>query len=902
MSVDRLFRVIVMRCRSLVRRRAVERDLDDELAYHIDRQIAHHIGRGVSADEARRLALRAMGGVELRKEQVRDVRGTRWLEEVAQDVRGGLRLLRRSPGFSAVVVLTLALGIGANAAVFSMVDAVLLHPLAVYRPEELVAISQALTDRIPNGGVSYPLYRDVAERSRSLSGIAAFQQMQTVVKSARMNEQVETGLASGTYFSLLGLTAQAGRLLTPADDDAPGAHAVVVLSDALWTRVFNRDTSVIGSVIRIGGTPFTVIGVAPRGFHGTVLSSAPQLWVPATMLADIGVGGYFAPERRALLFSRYQDHFWHLIGRVRPHRLAAVAVELNTVLRDEERAHPVPKPSALGYAGRDIDSNAMRVTPLVQATTLGDRESLIRFLDLLMAVVGLTLLIACLNVANLLVVRAGERTGELSLRAALGASRGRIARQLLMESVVLAVAGGIAGAVLDRTAVGALSAFVLPGDIALANIALTPNVRVLAFTALLGLVTAAVFGLLPSVRASRADLIGRLRTPATAGRGIRAWLIGAQVGLSLTLLVGAALFVQTMRAALTADIGFDPRPLAAITVNPSLAADDPANARGYDGRVLDAAAAIPGVTGAALSTHLPLGQLDDVRPFVAEPNVPNESEVTAGFNAVSDGYFDVLGDPLIDGRPFGATDDAQAPPVAIVNETAAHLFAPNGRPLGRVIVHANMMRFTIVGVVRDTKYESVRDEHVPMVFVPIAQQGGGDVNVIVRSANPKAALAALGRVLRSLPPNPPQRDARLVADQVGAMLMPQRFGTTLLGLFSLVALAISAVGIYGGVSYAVNRQRREIGIRIALGARVADVVHLVATRVAMVVACGIVAGLAGAALTSRALDRFLYGVTPLDPAAFLAATLVMSAAAAVAFAIPLARAIRIDPTKAIRTD
>jgi predicted permease len=447
-----------------------------------------------------------------------------------------------------------------------------------------------------------------------------------------------------------------------------------------------------------------------------------------------------------------------------------------------------------------------------------------------------------------------------------------------------------------------LSAFVLPGDIALANITLTPNVRVLAFTALLGLVTAALFGVMPSLRASRADLIERLRMPATAGRGIRAWLVGAQVGLSLTLLVGAALFVETMRAALTADIGFDPRPLAAITVNPSLAAGDPANARGYYGRVLDAAAGIPGVTGAALSTHLPLGPLDDVRPFAAEPSLPNASEVNAGFNAVSDGYFHVLGDPLIDGRPFGATDDERAPPVAIVNETAAQLFAPNGRPLGREIVHANMLRYTIVGVVRDTKYASVRDQHVPMVFVPIAQDGGGDVNVIVRSADPKAALGALGRVLRSLPPHPPQREARLVADQIGAMLMPQRFGATLLGVFSLIALAISAVGIYGGVSYAVNRQRREIGIRIALGARAADVAHLVATRVAMVVACGIVAGLAGAALTSRALDRFLYGVTPLDPAAFLAATLVMSVAAAVAFAIPLVRAIRIDPTKAIRND
>jgi predicted permease len=465
--------------------------------------------------------------------------------------------------------------------------------------------------------------------------------------------------------------------------------------------------------------------------------------------------------------------------------------------------------------------------------------------------------------------------------------------------VLLAVAGAGVGAAVDVGIIRLLSRFTLPGNIPLASVNLSPSPRVLGFTAALAVVTALLFGLLPALRASRPDLTSVLRAHGAIGRrSSRAWLLGLQVAMSLVLLVGAGLFVRSMRAGLSADIGFDPTPLAEVTVDARLMGYNTTDALAYYTEAARRAAELPGVTGVALASHVPLAPLGGGLPFVA-----GAVEGTAPPITVSPSYFDVLHIPMVDGRTFTALPDSTMPNEAVLNQSAARMLFPDGQAVGREIVHANSFRFTVVGVVHDTKYASMRDEHVAVIYLSFPQSfasWGNRPTVVVRSTNPSAALAGLRRVLSSLPPNPPLQNARLVTDQLDLVLMPQRFGATLLGLFSLVALAISAVGIYGVVAHSVNRRRPEIGIRLALGAPGVDVLRAVLEGTGVMIGAGMVVGLAAAAIGTRALSGFLYGITPLDWAAFASATGVMIMAAVIACVVPARRALRVDPLTTLR--
>jgi len=908
MGIDRYWHVIRLRLRALFRRRAVERDLDDEMQYHMESEIAFRVARGESPDAARVNALRDFGGVEFHKDSVRDVRGTRLVDSLARDIRFAARSLRRAPAFTIVVVLTLALGIGANSAVFSLIDAVLLHPLPVARPNELVAITETITDQRPLQPLTYPDYRAFAERARSFSGIAAFTTQDVVVAtSTGESEQMQAGAVSGNYFAVLGLHAQVGRLLTPNDDDTPGAHPVVVLSDAIWARMFNRSASAVGSTMRIGNNPYTIIGVAPRAFRGTLLTESPRLWVPATMLADLGLAGFLSASNRSRLFGLRHFHFWGAVGRLRDAHLPKnAAAELNAILAQENAKLPATSAARIGYAGRDV-RDPIRLMSVNDAAASSDRETLVRFVWILVTVVILTLLIACFNVANLFLVRAGQRSLELSLRSSLGASRARIAQQLGVESVLLGVAGAIAGVLVSRAGVSLLASFTLPGRIKLADIPFDVNTRVLAATMALGLLTALIFGLWPAVQASRISLIGALRdTQARSGFDTRALLLGGQVALSIVLLVAAGLFVRTVQAALQADLGFDPSPLAAVRVNPALGGYKGAQVRSYYTLATERALQIPGVTGVALATHVPLARVGSL-PFVAgekaaRSDASTDDQVTAGWVYISPNYFDVLHVPILEGRSFTADDTARALSTAIINQAAARALFPDGHAVGREMVHAGSMRFTIVGVVRDTKYAAVQDRHVPMIFTPITPDFSDAVLFIVRSTKPQAALQQLRRVVAAVSPHPPVLEPRLVVDQIDAVVEPQRFGATLVGTYSLLALLIAAIGIYGLVAYVVSKQQREIGIRIALGARPAQVVELVTSRIALSVGGGAVLGLIGAAVASRAMQGFLYGVTRTDGVTYAAAAAAMVVAALAACVIPARRAVKMDPARAMRLE
>ncbi|MGH7618898.1 MAG: ADOP family duplicated permease [Gemmatimonadaceae bacterium] len=908
MDFHRSLYVVRQGIRDLFRRQRIERELNDEIGYHLERETALRIEGGESPEAARSAALRDFGGVEFHKDYARDARRTQWADSLVRDVRFAVRSLSRAPSFTIVVIATLALGIGANSAVFSIVDAVLLHPLGVDRPAELVAITEAITDRLPREPLSYPTYRAMADRARSFIGVAAFATQDAVIDAGKGEpEQLSTTAASGSYFSVLGLHAQVGRLLGPGDDDTPGAHPVVVLSDGFWTRVYNRNSAVVGSTMKIGNSPYTIIGVAPRGFRGTLLTESPQLWVPATMLADLGLGGFLSASHRSNLFTLRNFHYWRLVGRLRDGRaVAAATAELNGIFAQEKALRPTKSPSSMGFAGREVD-DPIRLMSLNDAAAWSDRATLVRFLWILTTVVVLTLLIASFNVANLFLVRGGERGLELSLRASLGASRGRIVQQLGVESMLLGLAGAAAGVLISRAGVRLLASFTLPGGIRLAEIPFALNGRVLGGTIALGVITALIFGLGPAIQASRASLISALRkTQPSSGLGTRALLLGGEVALSIMLLVGAGLFVRTMQAGLRSDLGFNPALLAAVRVNPALGGYKGSELSSYYRTVTERASRIPGVTGVALSTHVPLASINPL-PFVAgekaaAPSLGTDDQTSAGWVFISPNYFDVLQVPVIDGRAFTPDDTARAFSTAIINQSMAKALFPDGHPLGRVMVHAGSMRFTIVGVVRDTKYVSVQDQHVPMIFTPMTPDFSDDVQFIVRSERPSASLAELRRIVSTTSPRPPVRDARLVADQIGAALEPQRFGATLLGAYSLLGLLIASVGVYGLVAYIVAQQRREIGIRIALGAQAGQIVELVTFRIAAAIAVGVVIGLVAAAVASRALAGFLYGVDPTDVPTFMGAAVALIVSALAACVLPARRALRMDPALAMRLE
>ena len=907
MSLRRLWHVIPLRLRSIARRGALDEQLDEEIHYHIERETAYRVSRGESPAEARAHALRDFGGVERYRDESRDARGVAWFDALARDVRFALRGLARAKAFMLVAVLTLALGIGANTAVYSLIDAVLLHPLNVARADRLVAISQELNPQNPHVPLSYPHYRGMAERTRTLDGIAAFSTFETVVATASTPEQLETGVVSGNYFEVLGVRPQVGRMLSSADDGAPGTHPVVVISDALWTRAFNRGSSAIGSSLRIGGTVYTIVGVAPRGFRGTVLTEAPQLWVPAGMLADLGLTGFLSSANRQKLLTLPHFLAWSLVGRLHEGAtLTSATTELNTIYAQERAAEPKFSASMLGFTGTSVE-NRIRLVPINDDATWGDRDNLVRFMWILWAVVVITLMIACFNLANLLLVRNAERSMELGLRSSLGASRARIVQQLAVESLILGLGGAASGLLVSRVAIRLLASYTLPGSVRLQDLALGVNGRVLAVTIALGVVTSLIFGVAPVVQASRTDLIARLRGVKPSGRSrMRAIVLGAEVALSIVLLIGAGLFVRTMQNGLRTDLGFNPAPLVALRVNPALSGDAGAMLAEFYQTARERAAAIPGVTGVAMTTHVPLERINQL-PFTAADRSDGRgnattASVSAGWTYVSPEYFDVIGVPVLEGRAFTAEDSSRQNSAVILNQAAAHALFPDGHPLGRVIDHAGMYRLTVVGVVRDTKYTSVRDSHVPMVFTPMGPAFEDAVELVVRANRPAVVLGELRRTLQAIPPHPPLQNVRLVADQVSAALEPQRFGATLLGAYSLLALVIASIGMYGLVAFVVGTQHREIGIRLALGAESGRIVSLVTSRVAIAVVGGVAVGFVVGVFSSQALARFLYDVAPTDPATFAMAGLAMIVAALTACAVPVRRALNIDPVRAIRTE
>jgi len=814
------------------------------------------------------------------------------MDTLILDIRYAMRSLAKSPGLVLAIVLSLALGIGANATIFSLVNAVALRPIPSERPEELVSVFTSQSDGARWGTSSYPDYVDFRDRSRSFQGLATYAVTPFSLAAGDGKGRRYLGaLASGNFFTTLGIHALHGRVLQPADDGAPGAHPVVVLSHSMWERRFHSDPALIGSAVQLNGHEFTVVGVLPESFRGISMGVTPDLWVPFSMAAVAN------PNSDMLTARGNRSNL--VIGRLAPGtRVAGAQAELDVVIRQLGIEYPQ------GDSGRFVT-----VLPEAEARVFpGLRGPIMGFMALLLIVVALVLLVACTNVAGLMLARATARRREIGIRLALGASRARLITQLVTESVMLALAGGAVGMLLALWGTDLLLAFQppLPFDIALD---LRPDGRVLVFTFLVSVLTGIVFGLVPALESVRSDVMPALRDESSGARRsrLRNGLVISQIALSTLLLAGAGLFVRGLQNAYTLDPGFDPKGVFVMSFDLELEGYDRARGAVFQRELVQRMAALPGVQSVALAEHLPLGLGRQRGGVVIEGYTPPEGqspEIDCG--TVSAGYFATMRMPIVRGREFTALDRDGSPGVAIVNETFARRFWPGADPIGKRITR-NMQGgegwLEVVGVARDAKYNSLNEEPTPYYYEPLGQVYSDDVTILARTpGDPRAAIERMQSVVAGLDPRLPVYDLQTLENHMGVSLVPVRLVSTLLGAFGVLALILAGVGLSGVVAFTATQRTREIGIRMALGAVARDVLVLVVGHGMRLAAAGLTLGLLLALAVTHLVRGLLYGVSPADPLTFAVIAAVLVTVTFVATWLPARRASRVDPVIALRHD
>ena len=820
------------------------------------------------------------------KQQMKGVPVIRLLATgIGRDAAYAIRLLWRSPGFAAAAVLTLALGIGANAAIFSLADATLLRPVQVARPSELHVIKFSS---------SYPDYLAYTARGDTFAGVAATSGIRANAVIDGQADLVEGRFVSGNYFDVLGITPAAGRLLQPADDVRNGPIGVV-LEYGWWQTRFGGRPDIVGRGFRVNGTPVSILGVAREGFRGTTLAEAPRFFLPVTAAPRVQTGFFARPEMLDTRNMAWLTVILRLKDGVTPPAAAAV---LDGVYR---QFHPVKDPAR---------AEKVEITPL-RTRALGDAASgdVTTFVALLGGVVSLTLLIGCANLANLLLSRAAARRREIGVRLAIGAGRIRIARQLLIESLVLAFAGAAAGLLVASVSLQLLGAFQLPGGIEIAPLGLGVDRAALAFTAVAATLTGVIFGTLPAWRAARTDLLSSLRdeSRATSARsGLRSALVATQVALSLVLLTGTGLFLRSLVNSLHVPLGFRVDHVATASVNLGAARYDAPRAKAFYDSALERVRVLPGVTAVSWTTMVPTTGARVFTSAVEGYQPAPDEEVEFYSHAVGPDYFAAAGTRLTGGRAFTPADSASAPLVGIVNEAAARKFWTGRDPLqGRIRTREGMVQ--IVGVAEDAKVDELDEQPMPYVYVPFAQEHAGGptdpAHLLVRtSGNEEALLGPIAMQLRGIDADAPVYGVSTFAWRVRRLAMPQRMGMTLFAVFSALALTLAAIGIYGVASYVAALRTRELGIRIALGADRARIRTLVLRQGSWPVAIGVGAGLVGAALASRAASAFLRGVPPHDPLTYGVVAVVLTVVALAATWIPARRAAQLDPIRALRNE
>ena len=819
---------------------------------------------------------------------------------IGQDVRYALRTMRKSPGFVAVAVITLALGIGANTAIFTVVNAVFFNPIPVHDAEHLLSLFT--TDQRNRGGfnnflpVSHPNGEDIQLRAQSFSGVA-LEIFGTVSMTINGHpDAFNANLVSGNYFDVLGVQAALGRTFRPDEDREAGAGPVIVLNHGFWERKFAANPNVIGQNVLLNGQGFTIIGVAPRGFQGTAVLGGPDMWVPMSMHDQVlsGLNKEWFNDRRFLNSSA--------VARLKPGVTEAQArAELQALGSDLDREFPVPN------TGRNFT-----VIPLLQSAINPNLRGLFtRAGMLMMTVVGLVLLIACANIANLLLARAAGRKREISIRLAVGASRSRIVAQLLTEATVLAVAGGALGiglAVLGRNLLWQFR----PPFLQQSYLSLALDGRVLLFTLCIALGTGLIFGLAPALQATRPNLVLELKERAGGevftGRrfALRHAFIVAQVALCLVALVGAGLFLLSLRNAQETDPGFNTHNLAMLSFDLGSLNYDPPRVKEFQRRVLETVQNMPGVQAATLASNVPLfggGFSRSVFPEGQESS-SNRNGVLVIVDDVAPGYLQTMGIALMRGRDFDTAVREDSPKVAIINQAAAHRFWPDQDPVGKRFKFYGESDFVqVIGVAHDAKYVTLGEDPSPYIYLPVIQNPSPAITLFFRTgSDPNNLLGAVRKQVQVLDPNLPLTNVWPIGEVIHQALWAARFSAGLLSIFALVAVLLCAVGIYGVVGYTVGLRVREIGIRLALGAQPRDVALMILRQSAAPLGVGLGIGLVSAFVLAHFISNLLYGISATTPMAFLVTAVLLALVGLLASYVPARRAAGVDPLLAVRNE
>jgi putative ABC transport system permease protein len=884
----RQLNVLSARMRALFRREAVIGDMDEEMRCHLEMEAEANVGRGMPPEEARRAALRTFGNFDSIRERAYEVRGGGLLETFLQDVRYAARMLVKRPVFTVMATLTLALGVGANTAIFSVVEAVLLRPLPYAHADRVVVVWENNRERTQSHNVLNPAnFLDWQEQAKSFDQMAGFIDQRYSLTGAGDPEEMPAQLATENLFSLLGAEAALGRTFSP--QDAQSEQDVAVLSDGLWRRRFGGSPGVIGRVISLNGKNVTIIGVMPPGFkwfiqENSLTGKPAELWRLLTFSEDM--------RRRR---GRYMSAAARLAPGV---SLSQAQAEMDTIASRLERQY--------------VDFNTgwgATVVPLREQLAGEIKPALL----MLLGAVGFVLLIACVNVANLLLARAAERHKEIAIRSSIGAGRRRIIRQLLTESLLLALLGGLLGLLLSRWCVEALVALSPANLIDAGQVGI--SLPVLAFTLALSVLTGAIFGLVPALEAARIDLNKSLKESSrgnvgsSRGRRLRDALIVAEVGLALVLLAGAGLMARSFLRLQAVDPGFDAANLLTLRVSLPAAKypEDPAIVAFFR----EAAArleALPGVRSVSAVSALPFADLGAATSFLIEGRpdpAPGEEPVT-DVRVVDERYFGTMNIPVIAGRTFTEREAVEDGKVAVVNEAMVRQYFAGENPVGkRIFVHMKDDPYPteIIGVVGDARYKTLDGEQRPMVYWTPAQLTYSSMTFILRTAvEPESLGSDARREILAIDKDQPVSDIRTMESWLAESISRTRFGTLLLGGFAGLALILAAIGIYGVMSHSVTQRQNEIGVRMALGAQARDVLGLVIKQGLALVLVGVVLGLLGALALTRVLSSLLYGVSATDPMTFMAIALLLLAVSWIACYIPARRAARVDPLIAMRYD
>lgn len=883
-----LLRKVAGGIRSLFRKELVGRELDEELTSFLEMAVAEKMKHGMSRKDALRAVRLERGGLEATKEAVRTAGWESFVETCWQDACFAVRMLRKSPGFTVVAILTLALGIGANTAIFSVVNAVLLRPLPYANPGQLVLVPEAKPDAgISGRGMAYPTFGELRDHNRVFSAVAGLSGHSLVLTGSGEPAEVSTVVVTSDFFSVLAADPLLGRVFN-AEDSQRGAAPVVVLSENLWRSRFGADAGIIGRFITLDMRPYAVIGVMPASFHTPFLNQINQVWIPLAQ----------DPLFSVWMTKPPQEHWMAVIARVRPDiSFDQVKAELGTISSRLAKEFSAEK----GWQ--------IQIEPLQQTITGDVKLPLL----LLLAAVALVLLIACANIANLLLSRATSRSKEIAIRIALGAGKGRLTRQLLTECAILGLLGGAIGTLVAYWAVASLVPL-LPSGLPKFH-AIRMDGGVLLFALVLSVATSLVFGLAPVLSAAESDPHKELSEGARAGesagpRRARALLAVVEIALAMVLLTGAGLLMRSFAQLSSVNPGFEPNHVVKAMISlPQFQYTKPEQWAAFSEELMTRLQAQPGMQDSAIAGPLPIVDCCVTLSFQIVGNPPPQAGAadTANYVPASPQYFSVMGIPLLRGRLFNESDSPSSAPVALISEALAKRYFANENPLGRHLMFGfpanGVVSREIVGIVGDIHDVSLGKAPGPMMYAPYAQAPLYGGEVVVKSAlSTSAVVNTIRSVTHSIDKNLPVTDIAALPDILSESVAQPRFRTLLLGLFSAIALILAAVGIFGVISYSVGRRTHELGIRMALGAQPGSVLSMILRETLALTGIGIAVGIPCAVGTAQLIKHLLFNVTPYDPATLALVPLVLVAVGALASYIPARRAMKVDPMIALRCE